>query len=102
MPCYKLVAKFQRDDMIERFLESGRSGFYFSVEQEGEVGVSDSFERISQDGGAITIAEMNRLFFREKNNRDLLEKAIATPALPEDWREYFLPRLSAAGVQASR
>ena len=37
MPCYKLAAKFQRDDMIERFLRSGRSGFYFSVEQEGEV-----------------------------------------------------------------
>ncbi len=24
MPCYKLAAKFQRDDMIERFLVSGR------------------------------------------------------------------------------
>ena len=35
MPCYKLAAKFQRDDMMERFLLSGRSGFYFSVEQEG-------------------------------------------------------------------
>ena len=44
MPCYKLAAKFQRDDMIERFLLSGRSGFYFSVEQEGEVGVGDFFE----------------------------------------------------------
>jgi MOSC domain-containing protein YiiM len=37
MPCYKLAAKFKRDDMIERFLHSARSGFYFSVEQEGEV-----------------------------------------------------------------
>ncbi len=37
---------------------------------------------------------MNRLFFREKYNRDLLQKAIATAALPEDWREYFLPRLN--------
>jgi hypothetical protein len=31
MPCYKLAAKFQRDDMIERFLWSARSGVYFSV-----------------------------------------------------------------------
>ena len=42
MPCYKLAAKFQRDDMIERFLRAGRSGFYFSVEHEGEVGAGDS------------------------------------------------------------
>jgi len=98
MPCYKLAAKFQRDDMIERFLHSGRSGFYFSVDQEGEVGESDSFELLSRCEEGITIAEMNRLFVREKYNRDLLRKAIATPALPETWREYFLPRLHAPAV----
>lgn len=93
MPCYKLAAKFQRDDMIERFLRSGRSGFYFSVEHEGEVGEGDEFKTISRELNGITISEMNRLFFREKYNRELLQKAIATPALPEAWREYFLPRL---------
>jgi MOSC domain-containing protein YiiM len=101
MPCYKLAARFQRDDMIERFLRSGRSGLYFSVEQEGEVGEGDSFELISEDRQGITIAEMNRLFFAERYNRNLLEKAIATTALPEDWREYLLPRLSGSGVQVS-
>jgi len=97
MPCYKLAAKFQRDDMIERFLHSGSSGLYFSVEQEGEAGEGDSLELISQDRKGISIAEMNRLFLREKYNRNLLQKAIATAALPEDWREYFLPRLSRHG-----
>ncbi len=93
-PCYKLAAKFQRDDMLERFLHSGRSGFYFAVEQEGTVTAGDSFEFLSRDLKAITIAEMNRLYVHEKYNRTLLEKAIASAALPEDWREYFLPRLS--------
>ena len=94
MPCYKLQAKFQIDDMIQRFLHSGRSGFYFSVEEEGEVEAGDNIDVLSQDHGGITIAEMNRLFFREKYNHDLLQKAMATAALPEDWREYFLPRLN--------
>jgi len=98
MPCYKLAAKFQRDDIIERFLRSGRSGFYFSVEQGGEVGKGDSFERISQNRDGITIAEMNRLFVQEKYNRDLLQKAIGTAALPDSWREYFLPRLNGPTV----
>jgi len=93
MPCYKLAAKFQRDDMIDRFLDSGHSGFYFSVEQEGEVEVGDSFELLSRNHNGITIAEMNRVIVRDRYNRDLLLKAIATPALPEAWREYFLPRL---------
>ena len=98
MPCYKLAAKVQREDIIERFLRSGRSGFYFSVEHEGEVGVGDSFELISRIHDGITIAEMNRLFFREKYDRELLQKAVATATLPENWREYFLPRLNGPAV----
>lgn len=93
-PCYKLAAKFQRDDMIPRFLQSGRSGFYFSVEQEGTVAAEDSFAFLTRQPEAISIAEINQLFARDKYNRALLEKAIATPALPEDWREYFNQRIS--------
>ena len=99
MPCYKLAAKFQRDDMIERFLHSGRSGFYFSVEQEGEVAAGDSLEFLSHDSGGITIAEMNRLFVKDKYDHNLLQKAKNTSALPEDWREYFAPRLDRPAVK---
>lgn len=38
MPCYKLGIRFGRPDIIKRFLASGRTGFYFAVLQEGEVG----------------------------------------------------------------
>src|SRR5262249_53714745 len=29
LPCFKLSAKFQNEDIGEQFLRSGRSGFYF-------------------------------------------------------------------------
>jgi len=93
MPCYKLAAKFQREDMVEKFMRSGRSGFYFSVEKEGVVENGDSFKSVSQNGGGVTISEMNRLFFREKYNRKLLQKAIDTAALPQYLRDYFEERL---------
>jgi MOSC domain-containing protein YiiM len=97
-PCYKLAAKFQRDDMIERFLLSGRSGFYFSVEQEGSVAAEDAFQLLTRNQDGITISEMNRLFVREKYNQDLLRKAVHTAALQENWREYFAERLNQAAV----
>jgi MOSC domain-containing protein YiiM len=34
-PCFKLALKFDRSDMIRRFLASCRSGFYLSVVTEG-------------------------------------------------------------------
>ena len=98
VPCYKLAAKFQRDDILQRFLESGRSGFYFSVEEEGIVKAGDTFEFLSREEQAITIEKINRLFVHDKYNRDLLEKAIASPALPEDWRDYFDRRLDPASA----
>jgi MOSC domain-containing protein YiiM len=101
IPCYKLAAKFQRDDMLERFLTSGRSGFYFSVEKEGRVAAGDSFEFLTRAEDAITIAEMNRILASDRYNRPLLEKAIATLALPEDWREYFEERLARTGTLMS-
>lgn len=93
IPCYKLVAKFHRTDIQARFLRSGRSGFYFSVEREGVVEAGNWFEFLSRERDAITISEMNWLFAEDKYNRELLERAIATPALPEDWRDYFVQRL---------
>jgi MOSC domain-containing protein YiiM len=98
MPCYKLAAKFQRDDMIDRFLVSGRSGFYFSVEQKGSVAVENDFRLLKRNDPGITIAEMNHLLVRDRYNHGLVRKAIATQALPEDWREYFSKRLDRPSV----
>jgi MOSC domain-containing protein YiiM len=98
MPCYKLAARFQRDDILERFLLSGRSGVYLSVEQEGTVAAGDAIELLRREPDGITISEMNRLFVREKYRQDLLRKAVDTAALPESWREYFSERLHRPAV----
>jgi MOSC domain-containing protein YiiM len=101
-PCYKLAAKFQRDDMLQRFLVSGRSGFYFSVEQEGSVAEGDAFELLKRNDEGVTISELNRLFVHEKYNQDLLRKAVGTEALPENWREYLSERLDQPAVPTSQ
>jgi len=98
IPCYKLALKFHRNDILARFLRSGRSGFYFSVEQEGVVESGNSFEFLSREREAITIAEINVVFAEDKYNRTLLERALATPALPEDWRDYFQKRVNGSPV----
>ena len=100
IPCFKLAVKFRRDDILARFLRSGRSGFYFSVEREGSVQAGDTFEFLSREPQAITIAEMNHVFANDPYNTDLIWKAMATPALPQDWREHFEKRLKAMPVSS--
>ena len=48
MPCYKLGIRFGRPDIVKRFLQSGRTGFYLAVTREGEVGAGDAIEPIAQ------------------------------------------------------
>lgn len=57
-PCYKLGIKFGRQDIIPRFLHSGRSGFYFAVLEEGDLGAGDAIERVSDAGDGPTIADL--------------------------------------------
>ena len=44
MPCYKLGIRFSRPDIVKRFLESRRSGFYLAVSREGDVATGDAIE----------------------------------------------------------
>lgn len=89
MPCYKLALKFGRDDIIKRFLRSGRSGFYLAVLQEGDVGAGDEVEFIERDPHQVMVADIVRLYVKEKDNLELLQRVVQVEALSESWRDYF-------------
>ncbi len=93
MPCYKLGLKFGRDDIIKKFLASRRTGFYFAVLEEGEVGPGDAIQRISRDPFGVTVADITDLYASKLDNIELLRRAIQVPALPESWRIYFQTRI---------
>src|ERR1700723_3845529 len=88
VPCFKLAARFQRDDILKRFLQSGRSGFYLSVIEEGLVAAGDEIERIQQDANGIAVSDINKLF-NHGTDTALMRRVIDLEALPLDWREHF-------------
>lgn len=93
MPCYKLALRFDRNDILRRFLQSGRSGFYFSVQQEGEVGPGDEFHLLEADKHNVRVSDITRLYTSEKHNAALLNRALKVESLPESWKSYFRNRL---------
>jgi MOSC domain-containing protein YiiM len=93
LPCFKLAAKFQRDDIIERFVHSGRCGFYFSVVEEGEVGAGDEFEFLGREESTLTVAEVNELYTGKSPDRETLQRSLRVTALPLSWRYRFQARL---------
>ncbi|MEH2313167.1 MAG: MOSC domain-containing protein [Nostoc sp.] len=99
LPCYKLGIRFGRSDIVKRFLASRRSGFYFRVLQEGEVGAGDTLEFISRDDNNVTVANIIQLYMREQNNPELLHRAAQLEALPASWRDYFQEQIRRSDVR---
>jgi MOSC domain-containing protein YiiM len=94
MPCYKLGIRFGRADIVKRFLASERTGFYFAVLQEGEVGLDDQIELIEGSKRNVRVSDITQLYTREKHNIGLLRRTIEVEALPESWKNYFQHRLA--------
>ncbi len=93
MPCFKLGIRFNRPDMVKRFLRSGRVGFYLAVVQEGDIGAGDSLDLVAEDNSHVTVADVVELYAADAANQDLLRRASELSALPTSWREYFRERL---------
>lgn len=93
MPCHKLAIRFGRTDIVKRFLQSRRSGFYFAVEREGTLSPGDAIERVARDERGLTVADIVALYVADSANQALLENASDHPSLPASWRDYFRKRL---------
>lgn len=86
LPCYKLALRFDRDDMIKRFISSGRSGLYFSVIEPGEVSAGSKIDMVSRDPNKVTVADILRLYLSHSPDPELIRRATSVSALPASWK----------------
>lgn len=93
MPCYKLALRFGRDDILDRFLASGRTGLYMAVELEGQVEAGDTFTLLSRGSHGLTVADITRVYAHERDDVDTMQRLALLPELSDSWREYFKKKL---------
>jgi MOSC domain-containing protein YiiM len=93
MPCFKLGIRFNRRDMVKRFLQSKRTGFYLAVIGEGDVEKNDAIEFTERQENGVTITDIVNLYSVDSQNQELLRRATELAALPQSWKDYFRKRL---------
>jgi MOSC domain-containing protein YiiM len=94
LPCFKLGAKFGRADMVKRFLQAGRLGFYLRVLREGAVEAGQPIRRIGGSAGGVTVFDLGLLETTERGNVPLLQRAVEASALTESWRQRYRDQLA--------
>ncbi|MDA9981453.1 MOSC domain-containing protein [Gammaproteobacteria bacterium] len=102
IPCYKLAIKMGIEGFQNRFLASGRVGFYLRVVEEGEVGTGDSIELVHREPNSMTVREVSDLLFFDKSNLDGTAQALAIPALSHGWKGSFEERLDKAEASTEK
>lgn len=100
MPCFKLGIRFGRPDMVKRFWQSGRSGVYFSVFEEGDVASGDPIERLHSQEDGISVADVVKLYRGDERSAELLGRALRS-SLSGSWKQELWER-AASGVERSQ
>jgi MOSC domain-containing protein YiiM len=94
LPCFKLGIRFGRKDIVKRFQQSGRTGFYLSVLQEGEVSAGDTIQHLKTSDESLTVSDIVSLVDDKEPDPALLRRAAELSALPASWREHFQKQLA--------
>jgi MOSC domain-containing protein YiiM len=89
-PCNTLAARYGRADFVKLVVDSGHTGFYFRVLEEGMVKAGDSLDLVEQDSHGVSLDFANHIYHHDRQNREGIEKVLAVPALSESWRMSFL------------
>jgi len=88
-PCRTLAMRHGRDDLIKLVVDSGRTGFYFRVLEEGDVEKGAALILKERDPRAVSVSFANLTYHHDRKNCNAVEKVLAVPALSASWRKSF-------------
>jgi len=97
-PCFKLSVRYGVPDMPLKVQETGYTGFYFRVLQEGFVSKSDGLIRTSRHPKRISLSYANHIMHQDKGDIEGIKKILEVEELSESWRKTFVKRLEGSAT----
>lgn len=98
MPCWKLSDRFGVANLALRVQQSGRTGWYYRVLQEGVVGVGDRLQVVERTHVDWPLSRLSAVLFDKRVEPELLRECLALPLVPS-WRRTLERRLEKAEVE---
>ena len=98
MPCWKLSDRFGIKEMALRMQNSGRTGWYYRVLEEGVVAAGGSLQLVERPHGDWSLARLAGVLFDKQVDPRLLRECLALPLTPS-WRRTLERRLDKREVE---
>lgn len=94
-PCWKLARRWQIGDLAVQVQDTGFTGWYFRVLQEGIVQPGDRLQLIERPYPHLTVAEANRIMHHDKEDWATIAQFLQCPALSTSWQNSLRKRINA-------
>lgn len=92
-PCWRPARRFRVIDLALRIQNTGRTGWYFRVLEEGHVISRIDLELLERPYPEWTIARCNEVMHHDKDDLVATEALASCPLLAESWRQRLNKRL---------
>ena len=92
-PCFKLAARYGRDDLAVAVQSTGFTGYLLRVLAPGELGAGDAMTLIRRDDHGVSVAEAGRIMNVDRQDLDGARQLLAIPALGASARRTMAARL---------
>ncbi|PHN58495.1 molybdenum cofactor sulfurase [Pseudomonas sp. ICMP 8385] len=92
MPCWKLSDRFAVPQLALRVQQSGRTGWYYRVLEEGLVSAGDNLQMVERPFADWSLARLSAVLFDKRVEPELLRECLALPLVPS-WRRTLERRL---------
>jgi MOSC domain-containing protein YiiM len=90
-PCFKLEFRFNDNQIVRKFIDSGFAGVYVRVIEKGLVKIGDSVELIERKK-SLTIHKIYELIYTDKVQREAVEQTVNDPFIAASCRRDLLKR----------
>jgi MOSC domain-containing protein YiiM len=98
-PCWKLNHRFGIPDMARRVQDSGRTGWYYRVMDEGGIAPDDELTLIERPHPNWPLARLISVIYHDKSDRKALSELAKLEFLAPSWREMAEKRHSSGRVE---
>ncbi len=93
-PCKTLTLRYNLPTFVKLVVDSGFTGWYLKVLEEGLIKEGDTCMLMTPDPGKVSIAFANQIMHHDRKNRKGIEKILKVQALSSSWQESLQQLLS--------
>ncbi|WP_047152217.1 MOSC domain-containing protein [Aneurinibacillus tyrosinisolvens] len=86
IPCKKISQRNGVDTFLPRVVETGYTGYFFRVLEEGMVRSDAKITLLQKHPLEVSVLFANRIFFHEKNNTEAIQRILQVDELAGAWR----------------